>query len=177
MAARQHPDSLFDQFQSRVSHRASSADRGASCASCEPRRHATLSRLTSALAALLSRSERRQLAESRPLARLTFAVALLTAGVGLLVPATFGVVAFTQPASGADQVANLKDTLEKGLKARRPEEFRFIARVVKLVEEDRLPLPLVLGTFKWARSRSSHVPYPYFKRGLEERAARIGVRV
>lgn len=157
MAARQHPDSILDQPQCRLSLRESSAGLDESPARGEPR----------------PTDPRR----SKPLARLTFALALLLAGVGLMVPAAFSVLAFTQPASGADQVANLKDTLEKGLKARRPEEFQFIARVVKLVEEGQLPLPLVLGTFKWARSRSSHIPYPYFKRGLQERAARIGVRV
>lgn len=157
MAAGQHPNCRLDQPPIRRPLRESTADRGTSPAHraqwpTEPQR-------------------------SKPLARLTFALALALASVGLIAPATLGVLAFTPPASGADQVANLKDTLEKGLKARRPEEFQFIARVVKLVEEGQLPLPLVLGTFKWARSRSSHIPYPYFKRGLQERAARIGVRV
>ena len=69
---------------------------------------------------------------------------------------------------------NLKTTLEKGLKARRPEEFAFIALVVAKVEERTLPRPLVESTFLWARGKR---PFPtvYFERGLRVRAKRLGI--
>lgn len=70
----------------------------------------------------------------------------------------------------------LKDRLEKGLKARRPSEFAFVARVVAMVERNELPLRLVDGTFLWAR-RKPHHEFQYFRRALIVRAARIGVKL
>jgi hypothetical protein len=69
--------------------------------------------------------------------------------------------------------ASLKDQLEKGLKARRPQEFAFIARVVTLVEQGILPRTLVDSTFLWARS--ARHPFQYFERGLRVRARRLGI--
>ena len=40
---------------------------------------------------------------------------------------------------------SLKDTLEKGLKARYPADFEFVDTVAKLVEEGKLPLKVVLS--------------------------------
>jgi len=75
------------------------------------------------------------------------------------------------------QTADLKDTLEKGLRARRPEEFHYIALVVEKVEQGKLPLDLVIGTFQWARQRAKHknYPFPYFVRALRERAKKLGL--
>jgi hypothetical protein len=70
---------------------------------------------------------------------------------------------------------DLKETLEKGLKARRPNEFQFIAHVVTHVEEGRIPLSLVNSTFLWSRRQQAHFPFPYFERGLRERAKRAGI--
>ncbi len=82
-------------------------------------------------------------------------------------------------ASGAlkktDGVADLRDTLVNGLRATRPEEIAWLDQVVAKVQENRLPLPLVLSTFKWARNRHPSYPFPYFKRGLKVRAARLGI--
>jgi hypothetical protein len=78
-------------------------------------------------------------------------------------------------AAGAE-IAELQDQLESRLKARRPAEFAFIERVVTLVEEGRLPLPLVISTYRWAASKYKH-PFPYFVRALRIRAARIGVQI
>ena len=76
-------------------------------------------------------------------------------------------------------VADLQDQLENGLKARLPAEFRFIARVVWLVENNRLPISLVQSTFEWARRKKSYKTslVPYFERALRLRAARRGIRV
>ena len=70
----------------------------------------------------------------------------------------------------AVQIATLKDTLEKGLKARRPAEFDFVARVVELVEAGELTEKLVRGTFRWATDQDSHKPFPYFERALKIRS-------
>jgi hypothetical protein len=68
----------------------------------------------------------------------------------------------------------LKETLEKGLKARRPSEFAFIEHVVNKVENGQIPVTLVTSTFLWAR-RHPGVPFPYFERGLRERAKKAGI--
>lgn len=69
---------------------------------------------------------------------------------------------------------DLKDALEKGLKARRAEEFEFIERVVFLVEQGVLPKRLVQTTFFWARAKP-RVQAFYFERALKLRARRLGI--
>jgi len=97
------------------------------------------------------------------------AVALGSAGLVPYLTGASGV------AAGAE-VAELQDQLESGLKARRPAEFAFIQRVVTLVEQGRLPVPLVVSTYRWAESKYKQ-PFPYFVRALRIRAARIGVQL
>ncbi len=72
--------------------------------------------------------------------------------------------------------ADLKQQLEAGLYARRPEEFAYIARVIRMVNRQQLPERLVKSTFAWARRKR---PYPlvYFERALRVRARRIGIIV
>lgn len=81
-----------------------------------------------------------------------------------------------QTAGGLGNAAatTLKKTLEAGLKARRPQECAFLARVVAKVEDGTLPRSLVESTFFWAR-RQGRYPYVYFEAGLRLRAKRIGV--
>ncbi|MFO0869923.1 MAG: hypothetical protein U0935_13400 [Pirellulales bacterium] len=71
-------------------------------------------------------------------------------------------------------VVDLEQQLTSGLKARRPVEFAFIHGVVQKVKNRELPLDLVQSTFFWARRRQPY-PFPYFERGLRERAARLGI--
>lgn len=75
--------------------------------------------------------------------------------------------------SGTDE-PTLQETLETGLKARRPEEFAFVARVVNLVDQNVLPLKLVQSTFLWARRQPRH-PFQYFEKAMQVQAARLGV--
>jgi len=77
------------------------------------------------------------------------------------------------------EVADLKDQLEKGLKARRDEEFRFIATVVTMVDSKRLPLDLVQSTFLWARKKAKYkrYPFPYFEQALRQRANDLGISI
>ncbi|NIP84822.1 MAG: hypothetical protein GTO03_04395 [Planctomycetales bacterium] len=94
---------------------------------------------------------------------------LLLAAVGwFLVPGL--------PSTVRAETESLQETLENGLKARRPEEFAFIARVVRLVDQGTLPRSLVETTYLWAR-RKRTVPYPYFEKGLRVRAQRIGIEL
>ena len=70
---------------------------------------------------------------------------------------------------------DLKVTLEKGLKARRPVEFQFVAQVVAKVEDGTLPRSLVNSTFLWARNNKQPYPFPYFQQALKVRAKKVGV--
>ena len=81
-----------------------------------------------------------------------------------------------QTSSGLGKAAGttFKKTLEAGLRARRPQEFAFIASVVAKVEDGTLPRSLVESTFFWAR-RQGRYPVVYFEAGLRLRAKRIGV--
>ncbi len=71
----------------------------------------------------------------------------------------------------------LKDALEKGLRARRPVEFAFVAQVVAAVEMGVLPLDVVNSAFLWARQTHPRLPFPYFQRALIVLAARRGIRL
>jgi hypothetical protein len=99
------------------------------------------------------------------------AVSLL--GVALAVTAT------APTSAGAAEVADLKEQLEDGLRARLPSEFKFIEDVVALVAQDVLPLSLVKGTFQWAQRKAGgrRFPFPYFENALRLRAKRIGVTI
>jgi hypothetical protein len=70
----------------------------------------------------------------------------------------------------------LKDTLAKGLKARLPEEFAFVDRVVKMVDHGRLPREMVQSTFLWARKKNVH-QFQYFEHGLRLRAEEVGIKL
>ncbi len=74
----------------------------------------------------------------------------------------------------ADGGPDLQTTLEKGLKARRPVEFAFIAQVIQLVDDGTLPENMVLTSFLWARKHRPY-PYPYFAASLRRQAATLGV--
>lgn len=98
---------------------------------------------------------------------LALAVGMSALGTNLATAATSG----SRIAPGGP---DLKTALEKGLKARRPQEFAFIKEVVEKVDDGTLPLPLVKSTFLWARKQR---PYPtvYFEHGLKTRAKKLGI--
>jgi hypothetical protein len=77
------------------------------------------------------------------------------------------------------QEAGLQDRLEKGLKARLPNEFSFISTVVTMVNNGQLPLDMVDSTFLWVRKNRSHKKYlvPYFERILRRRAEEKGINI
>jgi hypothetical protein len=95
---------------------------------------------------------------------------------GLLAGALFAGFHATVRAAdtGTSTTPKLKDTLEKGLKARLPSEFAFIKTVVEKVDDGTLPRSLVESTFLWARRKPVH-PFEYFEQGLKVRAEQIGV--
>lgn len=81
---------------------------------------------------------------------------------------------FALAAESDDGIEDLKKTLGEVLRARRPEEFAFLDRVMELVEDGTLPRSLVVSTFNWARKKPKH-PFQYFEQGLRVRAKKIGV--
>jgi len=90
---------------------------------------------------------------------------------------TLGLFSIFDPSNAlhAVETADLKTTLEKGLRVRRPSEFQFIGTVVTAVDDDRLPRTIVIGTFDWARKRSLSRPFYYFQPAIRVRARRLGV--
>ena len=68
---------------------------------------------------------------------------------------------------------DLQGQLEKGLKARRPVEFLYIAQIVDLVEKNKLPRDLVDSTFGWARKKRTK-QLQYFQFALQARANALG---
>jgi hypothetical protein len=77
----------------------------------------------------------------------------------------------------AGQVATLKETLEKGLKARLPSEFKFIHHVVALVNHGSLSREMVLSTFSWSLKKNERIPFPYFQFAMRAHAKELGVNL
>ena len=75
----------------------------------------------------------------------------------------------------AANTADLRETLEKGLFARLPEHFAFIDKVIAAIEQDKLPLPLVYSTYRWALKQDRGRRIYYFEQAMRQRAAKIGV--
>jgi hypothetical protein len=101
-----------------------------------------------------------------------FATAILLAGV--LISSQPALLHGDEPPA-VGKVADLEDRLKTGLRARRPEEKRFIERVVQLVREGNLPGKLVDSTYLWAVERQQKYPYPLFERALRIQADRLGI--
>ena len=105
---------------------------------------------------------------------LVWSLALLTA---FLLLAGWGVVRATDsPTSlnGGGVRIDLKTQLEKGLKARRPVEFEYIAQIVKLVDSGKLPRTLVTSSYGWARQKPER-RLQYFQFALQARAKKLNV--
>ena len=107
---------------------------------------------------------------SRHFARMFLAALLVTAGWPEPTQAA------GRPVADGSQTPTLQELLEKGLKARRPEEFAFVHRVVELVDDRVLPEKLVQRTFLWARRQPNH-PFQYFERAMQVQAARLGIEL
>ncbi|MBS0211408.1 MAG: hypothetical protein JSS27_20900 [Planctomycetes bacterium] len=84
-------------------------------------------------------------------------------------------VATPPPANTAGGVTDLtlQEQLEKGLRARRPVEFQYIAQIVAQVEAGTLPRELIDTTFIAARKRPRH-QLQYFQFILQSRARALG---
>ncbi|MGY8769677.1 MAG: hypothetical protein ACKVH8_14765 [Pirellulales bacterium] len=77
----------------------------------------------------------------------------------------------------AVKVPNLKQTLTTGLKARKEKEHQFISKVVVLVNNETLPLRIVMTSFKWARDKDDKIPFIYFEYALRKQAKKINVTI
>jgi hypothetical protein len=105
-------------------------------------------------------------------ARIGFVLALI---LGWSRAASTGLAADPPPALSGGGVSDLdlQGQLEKGLKARRPVEFAYIAQIITLVEDGDLPRELVDSTFVWARKKRTK-RLQYFQFALQARAAKLG---
>lgn len=68
------------------------------------------------------------------------------------------------------------EKIKAALRTARPEEDGFVDRVLRLVQQGKLPAKLVYTTFVWARSKP-RLKFQYFKRAMILRAARFGIRL
>ena len=101
--------------------------------------------------------------------RIKLRAAALTAGILTLFAVNNRCVAQDSPPGV--RVADLQDQLEGGLKARLPNEFAFIDRVVQAVKDRELSIAEVKSVFQWARRKNKKVPFPYFERAMRIIAA------
>ena len=88
---------------------------------------------------------------------------------GLMAAVTFAVAQQSTPS--APEVANLREQLEKGLRARRPIEVQFLSRVIQLVNQGRLTQEVVQGTFSFVLKKYRDKKYlvPIFEQTLRKR--------
>ncbi|MCC9606735.1 hypothetical protein LOC68_16370 [Blastopirellula sp. JC732] len=84
---------------------------------------------------------------------------------------------FVMPLRAASGTPSLLDTLDKGLKARRPEDFNFIIIVVDLVARDILTRAEVMACFDYARRRDLNQPMRYFVPAIKIQAKKAGVNL
>jgi len=102
--------------------------------------------------------------------------------IALLAPAFTSSFALSRCADAAIETENLDEferILKAGLRARRPEEFAFIALAVDMVRENTLPRELVEAAFSWVRKKKKKERYPavWFERALRALAAREGITI
>lgn len=77
----------------------------------------------------------------------------------------------------AQDTPTLKEQLEFGLRARRPEEFAWIEDIVDMVNTGQLPRKIVTVCFNWSRKKNTKYPYQYFVRSLRILAGRQGIEI
>lgn len=94
---------------------------------------------------------------------------LLILAVGMLILAGFsGVTPTLQSATGngvdtdTRTDSDLYTTLVNTLRAVRPDQRAWVARVVRFVDSGQLPKASVVSAMRWARKRHPQYPYPYF---------------
>ncbi|HEY1066629.1 MAG TPA: hypothetical protein VGE52_10985 [Pirellulales bacterium] len=99
-------------------------------------------------------------------------IVLVVAILALVAPAAWTQQAPVPIAPG--ETITLQATLEKGLRCKTPEEFKYIEKISRYVENGKISRELVLSTFDWARDKPKN-QVRYFDRGLRERAKALGV--
>ena len=122
----------------------------------------------------------------------SIACSALLAAVGVSLTGSLGraieIENLPRPVTPADRLkaggrqVSLYDMLRVGLKAKTEADFEYIAEVVKLVDEGKLPRDMVDSSFLYARYRyRTHPgsfklrPMVYFQPSLTARAKKIGV--
>lgn len=108
--------------------------------------------------------------------RAAFAIVLFLGLFSMLLslPADAAPPALTD--GGVSSELDLKGQLEKGLKARRPVEFQYIAQIVAMVEAGTLPRKYVDATFIYAR-KTKHRPLQRFQFALDAQVRPLGINL
>src|SRR5437870_157450 len=75
------------------------------------------------------------------------------------------------------QVVALEDQLVNGLRVVTIEQRVYVAQVVALVDQGKLPRAMVNVIYKWSLQRNPRVPFPYFQIGLRALASQRGIAV
>lgn len=76
-----------------------------------------------------------------------------------------------------DPVARLEEQLVNRLRATTAGQQAYIRSVVKLVDQNRLDLPLVVAIERYALRRNPQFALPFFERALKFEASKRGVAV
>ena len=98
--------------------------------------------------------------------------------MGVLALAIPPSIAGAGPASATARAQLDAKTIQAGLRTADADENAYIAYVVTLVNQGRLPRPMVDASFQWARRRApSHKKFQYFKHALIHQAGRIRIRL
>jgi hypothetical protein len=110
---------------------------------------------------------------SRCVSRLCRAIVLTTVSLATVSLTATSVQAQTTGATSVtpSKKITLQQRLEKGLKARRKSELKYIAEVVDLVEKGKLPEKVVDGAF--FQSRRKRRPMQHFQFSLEARGKKL----
>lgn len=90
-------------------------------------------------------------------------------GLSIWMISSLTLVLAATPATGAATRSLDADTIKAGLHTATPEEDGFVDRALGMVEEGKLSVGLVQGTFVWARAQPRR-KFQHFRYGLIERA-------
>ncbi|MEM9644481.1 MAG: hypothetical protein AAF989_05770 [Planctomycetota bacterium] len=75
------------------------------------------------------------------------------------------------------ETATLEEQLTNRLRAVTDDQRAFVKHIVRLVEQKRLDIKLVVAVERYALKRNRTLPFPYFERVIRFQAERRGITV
>lgn len=90
-------------------------------------------------------------------------------------PANAQITAARTLSAEIDPVARLEEQLINRLHATTEAQRVYLRRVVRLVEENRLPMELVVAIERYSLRRNPQFAFPFFERALRFESAKRGV--